>query len=259
MTRQELTKHIITCAYKNQAGHIAPALSILDIIITLYNNVLKEDDEFILSKGHGCLALYAVLWDKGYITEEQFYSFTQFDSILGGHPSSRKIPQVKLSTGSLGHGLPFAVGLAMAKKIKGEAGTVYCLIGDGEANEGSIWEAALIAGHHKLNNLVVIVDSNGSGDRAINLCNSNSKSRLGFTICERFIVLGSFWGDGFEYTRSKFLEVLHQFTDKKEGPIVLDCKTIKGYGCKSMEGNPAWHHRQPKTEEELNQLLSEIH
>ena len=256
MTRQELTKHIITCAYKNQAGHIAPALSILDIIITLYNDVLKEDDEFILSKGHGCLALYAVLWDKGYITEEQFYSFTQFDSILGGHPSSRKIPQVKLSTGSLGHGLPFAVGLAMAKKIKGEAGTVYCLIGDGEANEGSIWEAALIAGHHKLDNLVCIVDNNHSGDRAIEIDTKyqciGKTARLGFK--NKFLAF-DFNCEYINGHNPKITKIYKPII----GPTCLIANTTKGKSCRPMEDSPEWHHRQPKTQDELDSLLSEVY
>ncbi len=249
MTRQELIKHIITCAYKNKAGHIAPALSILQILMTMYNDVLKPDDQFILSKGHGCLALYAVLMDKGILSEEEFYTFTQFESILGGHPSSRKIPDVKLSTGSLGHGLPFAVGLAMARKINNLPGIVYCLIGDGEANEGSIWEAVAIAGHRYLDNIVCIVDNNKSSERALEI------DRKGSSIADKFSAFH--WSTYCGGDSLVYLEPAMRNNGTTTKAVIID--TIKGHGCRPMENDPSWHHRQPKTEEELNQLLSEIY
>ena len=166
---KKLIKNIIKTSYLNKEGHIASALSILDFLYFLYFNKKTDNDEFVLSKGHASLALYAILLEKQIITEDEFYNFSQENSILGGHPSSKKIKEIKLSTGSLGHGLPFCVGLALAKKMKNESGNIYCLIGDGEANEGTIWESALIASTHKLDNLICIMDFNKSGERAIKL------------------------------------------------------------------------------------------
>ena len=160
----KLRKRILQKAYEDGMGHIPSALSILDIIWELYDKVMTPDDQFILSKGHGCMALYAVLEAKGLM---------KWDRKLMGHP--KRGGAILASTGSLGHGLPIAVGLAKAKKIKGEAGNVYCLIGDGECNEGTVWESALLASHHKLDNLKVIVDYNHSGDRALLLRDLKAK------------------------------------------------------------------------------------
>src|SRR6185312_10533016 len=152
----KLRKRILEVAYRDGMGHIPSALSILDIVWTLYDKVLTKDDQFILSKGHGCMALYAVLEEKGLL---------DWSSKIWGHP--KRGGAILASTGSLGHGLPMAIGLAMAKKIKGEAGRVFVLIGDGECNEGTTWESAMLAAHHKLNNLYVIVDQNLSSERAL--------------------------------------------------------------------------------------------
>jgi len=159
-----LRKRILQKAYEDGMGHIPSALSILDIVWELYDKVMGPDDQFILSKGHGVMALYAVLEAKGLLV---------WDTKLMGHP--KRGGAILASTGSLGHGLPIAVGLAMAKKIKGEHGRVFCLIGDGECNEGSIWESALVASHQKLDNLSVIVDYNHSGDRALLLGDLKAK------------------------------------------------------------------------------------
>jgi transketolase len=171
----ELKKQIVLAAHAAGSGHIPSAFSILDIVWTLYDKILKPEDRFILSKGHGCLALYAVLVEKGYFPKEQLMTFAKHDSILGGHPDRNKIPGVIASTGSLGHGLPMAVGVALAKKIKKQPGRVFCLVGDGEMNEGSCWEACLLAAHHKLDNLIIFVDYNYSTDRALTLDNLKDK------------------------------------------------------------------------------------
>lgn len=240
--RKKLVQHIITNAYRNQDGHIASALSVLDCILCLYNDILTDDDDFILSKGHASLALYATLLHCGIITEEEFYTFGQFDSRLGGHPSSRKLPYVKFSAGSLGHGFPFAVGVALGKKIAGEAGKVYCLIGDGEANEGTTWESALIASTYKLDNLVCLMDFNGSGERAIKL---NS-------CYDKFDTFG--WDtvsiDG--HNSISLCDSLHRVWYK---PMFIQLNTIKGKGCPIMENNPAWHHRWPTTKEEYEKII----
>ena len=150
-------------------GHLASALSLVEILRVLYDDFMKYDhgnprdpdrDRFILSKGHGCLALYAILADKGFFPKSELRNFCARDSILGGHPEYGKIPGVETSTGALGHGLPLGIGFALnAKYEKNEYRTIVVL-GDGECQEGSVWEAALSAAQHKLNNLLVIVDYN---------------------------------------------------------------------------------------------------
>ena len=168
MDVNELKKRIVIAAYRAGEGHIASAFSILDILYVLHTQILGPDDRFILSKGHASLAYYAALGLA-------FDDFCGYDSLFGGHPDRNKVPGVLASTGSLGHGFPIAVGVALARKIKGSPGRIYCLVGDGECNEGSIWEASLLAAHHKLDNLCLIVDHNHSNDRAIDLGNLTNK------------------------------------------------------------------------------------
>ena len=247
MRRNYLSKEIVKTSYLNKEGHIASALSILDVVYYLFENKISSNDKFILSKGHGCLALYACLMEKGYITRSDFYSFTQFDSKLGGHPSSSKLPTVCLSTGSLGHGPPVAAGLALAKKIKGETGFVYCLIGDGEANEGTIWETALLASTYNLNNLILIMDNNKSGERAI---------RIG-SCREKFAAFG--WEahsieNGHSLPNINFIFNEIKYTK----PCFIELNTIKGKGCVLMENNPEWHHKHPSNENELDKILTGI-
>ncbi len=196
METNKLIKRILQKAYEDGMGHIPSALSILDTVWELYDKVMTPDDQFILSKGHGVIALYAVLEEKGLL---------EWNSKLMGHP--KRGGAILASTGSLGHGLPIAVGLAKAKKIKGETGNVYVLVGDGECNEGTTWESALIASHHKLDNLKVIVDYNHSTDRALEM------------------------GD----IKAKF----------KAFGIDADVRnTTKGNGISFMQNDPSWHNRK---------------
>ena len=227
-----------------QEGHIPSAFSILDIIWALYHRVMKIDadqtansDKFVLSKGHGSLALYGVLDELGLLDESPLWTFGQFGSALGGHPDRVKIKSVEASTGSLGHGLPFGVGIALAKKIGDNLGDVYVLIGDGESNEGSIWEAALIASHRKLSNLVCLVDANGSSDRALRM----------EPLAEKFEAFG--WHvircDGPDAEQI----VVALTTRSMDRPIAVIANTKKGNGLQEMENNPAWHHGAPKDQE----------
>ena len=150
-------------------GHLASALSLIEIVRALYDQVLNHNpakpsmehrDRFILSKGHGCLGLYAILADHGYFPISELANFCRFDSVLGGHPEKFILPGIEFSTGSLGHGFSVGVGMAMAARLKQESWHTFVLMGDGELNEGSVWEAALHAGQHKLGSLTVIVDFN---------------------------------------------------------------------------------------------------
>jgi transketolase len=153
----------------SQGAHFGPALSCMDMVATLYFGVMNHDpknpemperDRFVLSKGHACLAYYAALMESGYIPKEMIPQFKGNNSILCGHPSINMKYGIEVSTGALGNGFPIACGMAKAAKIKGEAHKVYCIVGDGECNEGIIWEAALNAAKYKLDNLIVLVDIN---------------------------------------------------------------------------------------------------
>ena len=250
---KKLRRQILLATVAASEGHIASAFSILDILWTLYNNVLQvyphsprhEDrDRFVLSKGHGSLALYAVLAEKNFFPAAELDRFATFESRLGGHPDCNKVPGVEASTGSLGHGLPMAVGRAMALKIKKSARQVYCLIGDGEANEGTIWEAALLAHHHRLDNLCCIIDFNHSTDRALDLGDLASKF-ASFGFCTSII-------DGHDHSA-----ILQSLKKESSSPRAIIAKTIKGCGSKLMENNPAWHHRTPDAGE-LSIILDQI-
>lgn len=249
-----LRARILEVAAIGMEGHAPSALSILDILFVTYQEFLPHNapsssdhigNRFILSKGHASLALYVVLSNFNEISTEELFSFAKYDSKLGGHPDRNKISGVELSTGSLGHGLPQGVGMAMALKIKKASGHIYVLIGDGEANEGTIWESALLAPNHKLGNLTCIVDNNLSSERAIDMGDIASKFKaFGWETLE-------INGHDHEEIRSALkLRNLNK-------PIAIIANTIKGYGVPSMESNPEWHHRSPSPQE-LAIFLKEI-
>ena len=247
----QLRRTIIETAHHAGEGHIPSALSILDIVWVLYDRVLTYHphapnlpmcDRFILSKGHGCLALYAVLAEKGFFPKVWLDRFCQgFE--LDGHPDCLKVPGVEATTGSLGHGLPIAVGMALGLKIRKSNARVFCLIGDQEALEGTTWEAAAIAAHHQLGNLTVIIDNNHSGDDIVNM------ESLG----HKFAAFG-WWADpicGHNHHDIELALRAHERTI----PKCIIAETIKGHGGPAMERNPrAWHHRAP-TAAEMPELL----
>lgn len=225
----KLRKRILEVALRDGMGHIPSALSIVDIIEQIYE-VKSADDVFILSKGHGCMALYAVLESKGLLS---------WETKLQGHP--KRGGAIIASTGSLGHGLPMAIGMALAKKIKGETGRVYVLIGDGECNEGTTWESALLASHHKLDNLTVIVDENKSSTRALNMGK----------ISDKFYAFGFSVWDIYGHRKSEIVESLKSTSDK---PMCIVASNTKGYGVDFMRDNPEWHNRKI-SESEYNEAI----
>jgi transketolase len=218
-----LRRRIVDMAHKAREGHVPSALSILDIVYVLYTEIMGPDDKFVLSKGHGCLALYVMLAERGVIPAEWLDHFCEPGAALQGHPEN-STPGVHFSSGSLGHGICGAVGLAYAKKVRGEPGHVWCLIGDGEAHEGSVWEAMRIIDDLGLSNISVIVDMN-EPDRA-----RHARRLAAF-------FSGSVWAsDGHDHV------TLRQAFG---GPMRLYLlKTVKGNGVPDMEADPrAWHHR----------------
>jgi transketolase len=251
---RKLRRLILESASVSKEGHIPSALSILDILYLIYsefipigkNNPIDAiGNRFILSKGHASLGLYAVLSHIGLFSESELTSFAKYDSILGGHPDRNKVPGVELSTGSLGHGLPQALGIATALKIKRLSGHVYVLIGDGEANEGTIWESALLAPNHKLGNLTCIVDNNLSSERALDMGN----------IANKFAAFGWETVEINGHDHDEIRRALRLRNNSK--PIVVIANTVKGFGVPTMESNPEWHHRSPNSDE-LTFLLGEL-
>lgn len=230
-------------------GHIPSAFSILDMIEMVFGNYLKFDpqnpewtdrDYFILSKGHGCLALYVVLRKYGFLSSEDIASFCKPDGILGEHPDATKVPGIEASTGSLGHGLPFAMGIALGLKIRSMKNRVYVLVGDGECHEGTVWETAHVACNQQLGNLCVLVDWNGS---AAQLMPRDD-------LPEKWKAFG--WNtvvsDG--HSEKKMKRALDGVRFSLNGPpTALIFKTVKGKGVPMIEGHGPWHHRIPSATE----------
>ena len=245
-------KRIIDVAYKARQGHLSSSMSIMEIINVLFKEVMVFDpqkpdaetnDKFVLSKGHASLALYALLNDLGCVSDDELYSFSKFDSILGEHPDRNKVPAVDVSTGSLGHGFPTAIGMAAGFKAQGKTNRVFVVIGDGEANEGSIWEAAFIADKLKLDNIVCLVDDNNSASHMNNI--GGKFEAFGWEVI-------SVNGNSIEELRSAF-----NYCPLK--PYLIWCNTIKGYGLSLMERDPeGWHHKviSESDYEELNSELA---
>jgi transketolase len=237
--RNHLILRVLELAEKAKEGHIPSALSILDIIWVIYNkfvnvNLIKKKavnrDFFILSKGHGCLAQYVVLEEKKFFKKKLLNSFCKYRSKFGGHPDSNKINGVECSSGSLGHGFPFAAGIAYGNKLKKIKSKVIALVGDGESNEGTIWETCLISSHHKLNNLICIIDKNKSSDRALKIDD----------IKKKFMAFG--W-NAIEINGHCQNQIFNALSKNSKKPLVIIAHTIKGKGIKFMENNPEWHHK----------------
>jgi transketolase len=225
----------------------------------LYDHVLRYDpgrplwegrDRMILSKGHGCLALYAILADKGFFPEAELLKFCHIDGKLGGHPERGKVPGVEASTGSLGHGLSLGIGMALTLRTRPEAGRVFVIDSDGECNEGSLWEAALSAAKHRLDNLTVLVDYNhmqsySTTAEVLDLEPMADKWRaFGFAVREVD-------GHDVEALRAN----LGAAPFEAGRPSALICHTVKGKGIRALEGNAAWHHKNKVTDEEVDALL----
>jgi transketolase len=242
-------------------GHIGGDLSATDILTTLYHGVLRLDpsrpdaperDRFILSKGHCSAALYIALASRGFFPWEELATFMKPLSRLNGHPDTRKIPGVETSTGPLGHGMPVAVGAAIAARLAGEPWRVFVLTGDGELQEGSNWEAAMTAAHYGLDNLSVTIDRNGlqQGDRTegtVKLEPLGEKWRaFGWSVREV---------DGHDH--AALLAAYDAVPFEKGRPSCLLARTVKGRGVSFIQDQAGWHHRVP-TKDELAKALAEL-
>lgn len=248
-----IRKHAVTMTNLGGSSHIGSILSIADILAVLYNSVLNynskdpkwtDRDRFILSKGHAGAGVYAVLAESGFIPLDKLKTHYQDGSDLSGHVSHKGIPGVEFSTGSLGHGLPVACGMALAAKINKKKYRVFVLLSDGECDEGSNWEAILFAAHHKLNNLVVIVDRN-----RLQSINSTEDTLALEPFGDKW---KSFNWDLIEingHNHNEILKSCKNENNSKSKPLCVIANTTKGKGVSFMENSTLWHYRSPQGEE----------
>ena len=268
MNKQELEriantirKETISMIYNAKSGHPGGALSAIDIFTYLYfqemnvepSNPKKEDrDRFVLSKGHTVPGLYAVLAEKGYFPKETLMTYRKMGTILQGHPDIKKTPGIDMSTGSLGQGISAAVGMAFGAQAKNQDFRVYTMVGDGEIDEGQVWEAAMFAAHRNLDNLCVIVDNNGlqldgTIEEIIGATPLDKKfEAFGFHVLE---------ADGHDFDSLK--AAFDKAREVKGKPTVIIAKTVKGKGVSFMENNVAWHGAAPN-EEQYRQAMEEL-
>lgn len=250
---KELRRLILKTICEGGGGHIPASLSIVEVLTVLYHDILNIDprnpkdpqrDRFILSKGHAGVALYAILADKEFFDRRHLNTFGKRGTILGGHPDMHMVPGVEASTGALGHGFPFGVGVALAGKLDKKGYRVFILLGDGECQEGSIWEAALFASQHKLDNVVAIIDYNKYQaldrlDKIVSLHPLVDKWKaFGWAVEEV---------DGHDMPELNNVFKSVPFVSGK--PNLVVAHTIKGKGVSFMENVPIWHYRLPNGEE----------
>ena len=255
---KQLRRTIIDALEGGRRGHLGSSMSMVEILRVLYDSFLQfrpqepfwvDRDRFILSKGHGCLTLYAILADKGFFPKKELLTFCAPTSRMGGHPELGQLPGVEASTGALGHGLSMAVGMALAAKIRKQTYRVAVVTGDGEINEGSVWEAALSAGKHQLSALTVFVDYNklqsyGPTHEVLNLEPLTDKWRsFGFEVEEV---------DGHDVQALESLVKRLPLNAKK--PTAVICHTIKGKGFPFAEGKADWHHKSGLTTKDIQAM-----
>ncbi len=252
---------ILTMICKAQSGHPGGSLSVIDILTALYYEEMNIDptnpkmegrDRFILSKGHAAPALYAVLADKGYISKDTLGTLRQFGSKLQGHPDMKKVPGVEISTGSLGQGLSVANGMALAGKLKKEDFRVFIAMGDGELQEGQVWEAAMTSAHYKLDNLTAFVDYNnlqidGNVNEVMEVASVEDKFKaFGWNVL-------TIDGHNFE----EIFDAIAKAKAHKGQPTMIVANTVKGKGVDFMENVGGWHGVAP-SEEELEKAIAQL-
>lgn len=257
----EMRRNIFMMAYTAGIGHIASAYSCLEILYTLYLekimniDIMKLDsctrDKFVMSKGHGSLALYVVLAEIGAFSKKELMTFSRPGSRLGGEPNKNELPGIEATTGSLGHGITYALGIALADKMAGRDCKTYCLIGDGESQEGSVWEVAMLASKYKLDNFVVILDHNrlqkmGAVTDVMGISSWDNKwTSFGWDLLNV---------DGHDIDKLNNCFSSIQANGK---PHIVIADTVKGKGVSIMENDPGWHWRLP-SKKELKVVLEEL-
>lgn len=256
-----IRQEIIKMTSKANSGHLGGSLSCVDILVALYFHQLKCDpqnpswphrDRFILSKGHAAPALYATLALRGYFPKEELSTFRDINSRLQGHPDNRKTPGVEASTGSLGQGLSVGIGMALGFKLANRENYVYVLVGDGELNEGQMWEAAMFANHYKVDNITVLVDRNhgqndGRTKEIMSLEPISTKwAAFGWSVLEV---------DG--HNIKDILDILDRSMENRGESVAIIAETVKGKGVPLVEGNNDYHAR-PLADELVSQAIEEL-
>jgi transketolase len=255
-------KNILKSVYDGNGGHIGGSFSIIDCLTYMYANVLKFDinkpeadcrDRLIFSKGHSCLALYWTLVEYGFFDKKILLNYGQNGAVLAGHPEVDKVPGIEISSGSLGHGPSIGVGVALSGKLQKKKFNTYVIVGDGETNEGSVWEAAMSASQLNLENYFLIVDNNGmeSLDKTDNIMSIEPIDKklqyFGFEVVK-------INGHNFNQIQKSFSFLINS-DSKKPKAIILD--TVKAFGVSFMQGDAKWHYRAP-TQSEYEQALQEL-
>lgn len=258
---RSIRKDIVSMIHESKSGHPGGSLSAVEILTALYfdemnidsNNSKKEDrDRFVLSKGHAAPVLYATLAEKGFFDKEELKGLRKTGRLLQGHPDMKNIPGVDMSTGSLGQGFSVACGMAMASKLDNAPWNVYALLGDGEVQEGIIWEAAMSAAHYKLDNMVAFLDYNG-----LQIDGEVSKVMNIGSIVDKFKSFG--WNvieiDGHDF--DQIFAALDMANETIEKPTMIIAKTVKGKGISFMENEASWHGTAPN-DSDLERALIEL-
>lgn len=247
-----IRKGAVAAVHAAKSGHPGGSLGIAEILAYLYFEEMRIDpanpkwedrDRFVLSKGHTCPAYYAALAERGFFDKELLLTFRRPDSILQGHPDMKHIPGVDMSTGSLGQGISAACGMALSGKIRNKDYRVYAVLGDGESEEGQVWEAAMMAAHYKLSNLCIFVDSNG-----LQIDGSVTEVMNPQPFDKKFAAFG--WNvcviDGHSFEE---IAAACENAKKSDKPTAIICKTVKGKGVSFMENSVAWHGSAPNDEQ----------
>lgn len=246
---KQVRKDILLQVYSANSGHPGGSLSCADILTAIYFNLIEVGDKVVLSKGHASPALYAVLAEIGFFKREELPNFRKLGSFLQGHPSSRSTPGVDVSSGSLGQGLSVANGIALSFKLDKKENHVYVILGDGEIQEGQIWEATMSASHYKLNNVIAFLDYN-----KLQIDGSNDEVMSIKPVDKKFEAFG--W-----YVQSidghNFDEIINAVKNAKaqDKPSMIIANTIKGKGVKFMENNVMWHGKAPNKEQYEEAIL----
>lgn len=256
-----IRRHIVRMLAKAGSGHPGSSLSTVDLLVTLFYNKLRhnpqqpswpERDRFVLSKGHGCPALYAVLAEMGYFSVDKLDTLRQFGSILQGHPCMKTTPGIEISGGSLGQGLSVGLGMSLAAKLDKKDYRAYVMLGDGEIEEGQVWEAAMAASHYKADNLCAIIDQNG-----LQIDGFIHEIMSSLPIPDKWLGFG--WHvieiNGHDY--NAILSAYDEAEKVKGKPTVIVAKTIKGKGVSFMENQVDWHGKAP-SKDEAERALAEL-
>ena len=262
-TSKKLRRNVLEMIYNAKSGHPGGSLSCIDILNVLYSKCMKHypdgktnpkyknRDRFVLSKGHASAALYAVLAQSGYFDEKELLTFRKIGSKLQGHPCSRELEGIEISTGSLGQGLSIACGMALGLKLDNIDSKVFVLLGDGELEEGSCWEAIMNASHNNLNNLIAIVDRN-----KLQIDGSTEKIKSIGNLSEKFKVFGWNTTEINGHNTEQIFNAIEN-AKKSEKPAVIIANTIKGKGVSFMENQAGWHGKAPN-EEQFKAAIEEL-